>query len=389
VKKIFIENNHKYIEGKNMTMNITFKDGEFFDDLLMQDLITDEAGSALTTPTQLKQALRDGFLEASKSFAMQLQQMHDLKPFDKKKWKKRTYRGGLFDVDDIIDMTLLTGVKTLRERKKMRINPDKPRVALLLDVSYSMHRSKVKRASLLLGIALTELLGEGFAESLSYGTIGGTVCEYRSREDFKDIQRRILTADFCEGSTNFSPVLDEMEAQDFYNTRITKYIFLITDGVPENHGVSIQHASQGILPYNPSASLKDIEITIDYITNRWRNDDRVEYFWIQIGRVPTFLEWVCLFNYCPIVRTECPWIKEDEWNIWVASSDYADKLQKSNLVLAQGTGEHYNYRLWVKFCLDQYAQGDMFYMTVDDLKKNGIHSLVDYFKLKFQKKIQI
>jgi hypothetical protein len=363
----------------------TLKDNaEFFDDPLMRELITDGNDGLDHIPENQQ----EGFFEASKSFAMQLQQLHDLKPFDKKRWKKRAYRGGLFDVDDIIDMTLLTGVKTLRERKKMRVNPDKPRVCLLVDVSSSMDTSSVKRATILLGIAFIELFGENFAESVSYGTIGGSVCRYFSKDECKTIQREILKTRF-NTDTHFSPVLQEMETQGFYDTRITKYIFLITDGTPEIHGSNITvSASGGLPPHIPAQTLKDMETTIDYITNRWKNDDRVEYFWIQLGTNVDFLKWVISMGYCPSNSTECPWMTKDQWNMFINDPLYSYYLNQSN-INAQNLGTiRYAWHLWSKFCLEQYARGDMFYMTVNDMKNNGIHTMMDYFKVKFLRKIK-
>lgn len=350
---------------------------------------TDEMATNLVEMSRMQYSLTDMecqlFRDTSKSFANNLMELHNIKPFDAKSWIERPFSGrGMLCIPSTITETLLNGRYTLIEKRKKMKNPDKPSVALLIDTSWSMSKRLVNKSAILLGATFIEFFGQNFARDFTISTIGTSPYYQAQNIDYLDAKEMIITRSFNDLGTNFLPSFNYLESSGFYETKGTKYIFIITDGVPETWTSEGLHYSEGA-PINGTLDINatqyDLKKIIEYIENRWERDDRIEYFWIQLGDedyLNTFIKFAIRYGYTP---------PREQAIEKCGESEYEESLNfHSNL----GSRIEREYQDWAKFLWERWILGNTFYTTPKELSNgSGFHKMIDYFLDKFRRRIKI
>jgi len=225
------------------------------------------------------------FERSSISFADHLMRLHGLKPPDKKIWRTFPYSGkGMLSILDILLRTIRSGHWVLMERRRVRENPQRPRIALLQDISGSIGNSGITRGTVLLCLALLELFGRGFAREFVLSTIGGsfTPVEYLRCQP-KEGKRYILDQIYNKVGTMPSPVFETLERNRFFDGKLGKLIFVVTDGLCEVYRRGWK---------DESATLTEFSNLLRVITNQIENRTDTVLFWIQIGRYAKFEDFV-------------------------------------------------------------------------------------------------
>lgn len=349
-------------------------------DAFILDLIRQNDGNE----TELPPDVQDLFLQACGDFADQLRRMHGMKPLDRKKRRNFAYTGrGVLDMNAIFERTLNLGIKSLAESRKVRVNPERPHIALILDVSLSMTSRCIKRAAMMLALGFIELFGQNFAQSFGYGEVSSKPCLFIDNMDNTECKNKIVKGKYWSG-TEFVPTFNLMEESGFFGKRGTKYIFVITDGAPEVYHGAIRFnvpITQSGATMNGNALGEECKDLGEYLGNRWVKGNTIEYFWIQISTEKNMLDFVSQFDYLA-PHEEVSFLNDQQYNEYVR--DHPSKISNYYARFKQ------QYEPWARFMLAEWQNGNMFYMNINDmLEKDGIHEMMDYFMIKFNKRLKL
>ena len=270
--------------------------------------------------------------KASVSVSKGLMSLHNIKPPNRKVNTISKYKGGSLSVEGTLNSILGTGKIQMKEFRREMKNPDRPRVALILDNSYSMTSTRVTKAGCLLANAFIYFLGNGFAKSFDLSFIGNygydklsSNLPYFQSASTTEAMQTILKTNYNQAGTHFSPPLNMMEKMGFFDGIDTKYVILITDGVPEHFrlktdvdqrvakrgniflGNGIDIAQEGFerLDYAIDKQDDDASNLAFYLRERWKNNRKVHYFMIILGPKMDPIEWIkWRFGYDPEKRKE-------------------------------------------------------------------------------------
>lgn len=337
----------------------------------------------------IPEAHQKNFVMRSREFAQNLQRLHGIKPPNRKVFKHFKYSGGDLNIDEIMNFAINQGEPlSLRESRRVRVNPQRPRVAFLFDISASMSHSRVTRASYLLGISIAEFLGNGFASEFSLATIGdeNTITMLRQKNPDSVINFLIDTP-LDVGGTSFIPPITKIEESGFYGGSDYKYVFVITDGYPElyNSGGKTIHFSKEDLSayeFNQEETDKDSLFIIDYVSNRWNKNPKVEYFWMQLGNWDNVYEFIVYgLGFLPK--------KEDIIKGYDVNYDTYLKHMKGNIPDYEHMEKHSGYVRLGEFFTKEYKEGNFMYLTNRSIiDGTGFHEMIEYFISKFKKFIK-
>ena len=353
---------------------------------------------------------RGQIIDAVPSFANKLMRLHGMKPPNAKQWKSFNYAGkGMLDIPSVIKESIKHGKIVVREKRRVHRNPEKPEVTLIVDISGSIRGSGLSKATMLLGSTFAELFGRGYAKSFHLGFIGSydfDISKWRENPelerlpiirnvDYEAVKRTLCYNIDFSGGTNFLPVLESLEIMGFYRPRKIKFVFLITDGVPEAYTLNKKNFDEDAISQNVEQKAgytydvdrtKSLSIGLaNYLEKRWEHDRTLVYFWIQIGQNDNILEFILSYGYVP---------PEKELNIH-ASKEYKKILSDNNFRNYETFHNYYEkpqepiYDL-CQFYWKSHKKKNMLYLSINDLKSGeGFHTMMDYLLHKFKREIKI
>jgi hypothetical protein len=287
--------------------------------------------------------------EAIRPLSQRLAAMHDLQPLDRKKGKRFEYQGrGGLSISDILNQTLIQGAFSLQERRRVRVNKQKPKVALLFDISSSMYNTKVHVYAQILALIFIEIFGQDFAREFYFAPIGDPFNALANGK-YPDVKDFILNVDF-ESGTPFRPAIEFLRNRGFYNGSDLKFVFLLTDGRPE---ITDWSGNTDVI-----RSAEEANLVIKTMKNEWVKSNNIEYFWIQFAPL----------EYVPANRS-CRHIP----NLQTLFEKY------------RGT--------WLEefyiFLLQEEKKKNILYLLPNQLQDgSGFHLIMEYFRIKFSRYFQ-
>lgn len=368
--------------GEKGLSNKNHKDGE-----PRKSGFTDETTRAMVTPGAwneygLSYADQVKFYEYAHDFADNLSRLHGLKPLDRKVWRKHKFTGmGELDVFSMLEEWIRTGGTPLMERRRVRLNPDRPSVGLALDISASMTHTRVVRAGMLLATTFIELFGRGFALDFTLGTIGTSPIFFKPNIEFEAAKRWVLARSFNQLGTEFTWAINAFERSGFFERRNTKFLFIITDGHPEYYAAKGIEFNPGFTPNEPQdeeETRNGIEQMIYAMRERWGGDRRISYFWLQLGGLDSMLDWVSSEGYLP-PREECKKYSDAEYNEAQQNVGSSSTPNLSNI-----------YVRYAKFMWEQHIAQNVCYMSLKKmLTGEAFHDMMDYLVAKFNRTLKL
>jgi hypothetical protein len=339
---------------------------DIFSDPITSSLISSEEGEY-----QLDIKEQQKYFDHSISFADNLQQLHGIKPFNKKKRVIHKYTGrGALNILATMEASMALGHYQLMESRKVRMNPERPHIAILQDTSASIGNQGLTRIVILLGAMFVEFFGRGFAQDISVVSVGSAPARAFLNTSYEDAKRFIIGEHYRDPDNDFSLAIGELEQGGFFDKPNTQYVVVITDGVPEVH----EKGAYSWTEEGWELTLRDTERLIYYIQERWTGNPKVEYFWVQVGEYANVLDFCQTFGGLPPKEQLVPPFSESEYSEAIKLS--ANKKEA--------------WTKWSKFFLEMYRKGDVFYASINDWKTGkGFHSMIEYFLQKFQKRLKI